>query len=49
MVYDVLRHRMVLTYEALSDGVTADKIIQKVMDKIPIPVIPQPDRLPGNM
>lgn len=48
MVYDVLRHRMVLTYEALSDGVTSDKIIQKVMDKIPIPVIPQPDRIPGN-
>lgn len=48
MVLDVLRHRMVLTYEALSDGVTADKIIMKVMDKIPIPVIPQPDRYPGN-
>jgi hypothetical protein len=28
--------------------VTADKIITKVMDKIPIPVIPQPDRYPGN-
>lgn len=48
MVLDVLRHRMVLTYEALSDGVTSDKIISKVMEKIPIPVIPQPDRYPGN-
>ncbi len=48
MVYDVLRHRMVLTYEALSDGVTADKIIHKVMDRIPIPVIPQPERIPGS-
>ena len=46
MVLDVLRHRMVLTYEALSDGVTSDKIISKVMDKIPIPVIPQPERIP---
>lgn len=46
MVLDVLRHRMVLTYEALSDGVTADKIITKVMEKIPIPVIPQPERIP---
>jgi MoxR-like ATPase len=48
MVFDVLRHRMVLTYEALSDGVTSDKIIAKVMDKIPIPVIPQPEKFPGN-
>lgn len=48
MVFDVLRHRMVLTYEALSDGVTADKIITKVMDKIPIPVIPQPEKFPVN-
>lgn len=40
MVLDVIRHRMVLTYEALSDGITADKIISKVMDKIPIPVVP---------
>ncbi len=48
MVLDVLRHRMVLTYEALSDGVSADKIIVKVMEKIPIPVIPQPERIPVN-
>lgn len=48
MVLDVLRHRMVLTYEALSDGITSDKIIVKVMDKIPIPVIPQPERIPVN-
>jgi MoxR-like ATPase len=48
MVLDVLRHRMVLTYEALSDGVTSDKIIVKVMEKIPIPVIPQPERIPVN-
>lgn len=48
MGLDVLRHRMVLTYEALSDGITADKIIVKVMEKIPIPVIPQPERIPVN-
>lgn len=40
MVLDVLRHRMVLTYEALSDGVTSDKIISRVMERIPIPVVP---------
>jgi hypothetical protein len=29
--------------------VTADKIIVKVMDKIPIPVIPQPEKIPVNV
>lgn len=47
LVLDVCRHRMVLTYEALSDGVTADKIIMKVMDKIPIPVVPLQDKVPA--
>lgn len=40
MVLDVLRHRMVLTYEALSDGVTSDRIINRVLERIPIPVVP---------
>ena len=43
MVLDVLRHRMVLMYEALSDGITSDKIVSKVMEKIPIPVFRSPN------
>ena len=28
---DVLRHRLVLSYEALSDGVTADQVLDRVV------------------
>ena len=30
LVPDVLRHRLVLSYEALSDGLTADQIVMRV-------------------
>ena len=37
LVPDVLRHRLVLTYEALSDGLTADAIILQVLKAVPMP------------
>jgi MoxR-like ATPase len=37
LVGDVMRHRVVLSYEALSDGVTPDQVIQTVMKRIPVP------------
>ncbi len=40
MALDVMRHRVVLTYEALSDNVTGDDILLKILDRIPIPVVP---------
>jgi MoxR-like ATPase len=40
MVLDVTRHRVVPSFEALSDNVTADALIQKVLDRIPQPVVP---------
>src|SRR5512147_2380183 len=40
MALDVIRHRIVLTYEALSDNVTGDHILTKILDRIPIPVVP---------
>ena len=40
MAYDVMRHRLVLSYEALSDNVTGDDILSKILDRIPIPVVP---------
>ncbi len=40
MALDVLRHRIVLSYEALSDNVTSDELIKRVLDRIPIPVVP---------
>jgi MoxR-like ATPase len=34
---DVLRHRLVLSYEALSEGVTADDLIARILKAIPAP------------
>ena len=40
MAFDVMRHRLVLSYEALSDNVSADDLLNQVLDRIPIPVVP---------
>ena len=37
LVPDVLRHRLVLSYEALSDGLTADQIVMRVLQAISAP------------
>ena len=37
---DVLRHRLVLSYEALSEGLSADAVVGKIMAKIPQPSKP---------
>jgi MoxR-like ATPase len=34
---DVLRHRIVLSYDALSDGVTADQMLERVLAVVPEP------------
>jgi MoxR-like ATPase len=34
---DVLRHRIVLSYDALSDGVTADQLLDRVLAAVPEP------------
>jgi MoxR-like ATPase len=34
---DVLRHRLVLSYDALSEGITADQILDRVLDAVPEP------------
>lgn len=40
MAFDVMRHRVVLTYEALSDNMTSDTLVKKILDRIPVPVVP---------
>jgi MoxR-like ATPase len=37
LVADVLRHRVVLSYEALADGLNVERIIERVQKKIPVP------------
>ncbi|TFZ07368.1 MoxR family ATPase [Ramlibacter henchirensis] len=40
LVSDVLRHRLVLSYEALSEGMNADAVIGQIMARIPAPARP---------
>jgi MoxR-like ATPase len=44
MVLDVIRHRLVLSYEALSDDVSSDDLLHKILDRIPTPVVPLHER-----
>ena len=37
VVYDVLRHRILLTYEAEAENITSDKIIDRILSVIPVP------------
>jgi MoxR-like ATPase len=40
MALDVMRHRLVLSYEALSDNVSGNILLRRILDRIPIPVVP---------
>ena len=40
LVPDVFRHRLVLTYEALAEAITADELIHRFLRKIPAPEKP---------
>jgi MoxR-like ATPase len=48
MALDVIRHRIVLSYEALSDNVTSDEIIESILDRIPLPVVPLHEHVRNN-
>ncbi len=45
MALDVMRHRLVLSYEALSDNVTGDDLLKKIIDQLPVPVVPLHERV----
>jgi MoxR-like ATPase len=36
---DVLRHRLVLSYDALADDIPADRIVDRVMQAVPLPTV----------
>ena len=37
VVHDVLRHRILLTYEAEAENFTSDKVIDKILAEVPVP------------
>ena len=44
MARDVMRHRLVLSFEALSDNVTADDVLTTVLKRVPVPKVPLRER-----
>ena len=41
---DVIRHRLVLSYEALADDVTSDDLLDRILNTIPVPEVPLHER-----
>ena len=37
VAHDVLRHRIILKYEAAADGITPDRFIDELLGRIPVP------------
>jgi len=39
LAYDVLRHRFVLSYEALAEDVQPDTLIERILERVPLPKV----------
>jgi MoxR-like ATPase len=39
IVPDILRHRLVLSYDALADDIPADQIVARIMQMVPMPSV----------
>jgi MoxR-like ATPase len=37
IAHNVLRHRVILSYEASADGVTADQVVTEVVKQVAVP------------
>jgi MoxR-like ATPase len=46
VTYDVMRHRLILSYEALADGVGVDSVVEAVLAAVPAPRL-APSQDPG--
>ena len=47
MTLDVMRHRLVLSFEALSENVTADELLNAILTRIPAPAVPLRSHAPA--
>jgi MoxR-like ATPase len=45
---DVLRHRLVLSYDALADGVPAEHVVHRVLQSVPLPQVTPRQRATGG-
>jgi MoxR-like ATPase len=37
LAYDVLRHRILLSYEAEAEGITPDRVVSELLSRVPVP------------
>jgi len=44
LALDVIRHRLVLSYEALADNVSPDDLLQRILGAVPVPEVPLHER-----
>lgn len=44
LTLDVIRHRLVLSYEALAENVSPDEILKQILNAIPLPQVPLHER-----
>jgi len=44
LALDVIRHRLVLSYEALADNVSSDDLLNRILDTISLPEVPLNER-----
>ena len=44
MALDVIRHRIVLSFEALSDDVSADRVVGAILGRVPAPTVPMQEQ-----
>lgn len=47
LALDVIRHRLVLSYEALADDVSPDDLLNQILSAVPIPEVPLHERQPS--
>jgi len=47
LALDVIRHRLVLSYEALADNVSSDEVLSRILEAIPLPEVPLRERRDG--
>jgi MoxR-like ATPase len=40
LALDVIRHRLVLSYEALADNISADDLLSRILGAVPVPEVP---------
>ena len=44
LALDVIRHRLVLSYEALADNVSSDDLLNRIFSAVPLPEVPLHER-----